>query len=540
MNQTDFQKLYEEYKDKITYDNTIKQEFDMLYSLSQKSNVFLVTVIGSVKAGKSTFFNCLIHKDISNVGSSETTIKPIIVYYSETESYKTYVKKSENQIDINSVLNYLFESNDNDITEQLDIKELPFEEVKKGQDEKNYLFTSFGIDIPIEDTKKQPIVFVDMPGNGGIKAKQNYDPFYDLILRKTDLIILVIDKVIDQSMSTLIESISSNNPEVPFVVIMKSDTSQVADFELKSKLEEELQNNRNELTKAKANVDSKNSAIINAFHVSLKQQGKPITPGFEPIVEKDVEDFTNFENNIAHDYFSKVSINNKLQFNQKKRFPNQIDSFRKLLEGKETELKKEIKEFEDKLIKLTPEKGRKTNINAHVENLTSEEALAKVPEIKQCAQNQEVEYFCRRKVANKILKENYLPNFLQKDLENIFNDYVDTFCEALKNKVNDSEWRDVISNDTKNKKKEYVLPKRKDKIFKKCITPYIWFYGTGRLIRAMKNLKKSYLEYDMTKQIEDACIDIQKRFFQEIKEKEEITDKEKMLSIIQTLLKKLK
>ena len=75
MEQKDFQKLYEEYNGKIS-DMNIKNEFDMLYSISQDSDVFLVTVLGSVNAGKSTFFNCLIHNEISETKNNENTIRP--------------------------------------------------------------------------------------------------------------------------------------------------------------------------------------------------------------------------------------------------------------------------------------------------------------------------------------------------------------------------------------------------------------------------------------------------------------------------------
>ena len=93
MTQKEFQALYEEYKDKIK-DESIKYKLDEFYSMSQNNDVLLVTIVGSVKAGKSTFFNCIVNEsqDVTETDTKECTIRPCFVYPGSKFSFKSIKK----------------------------------------------------------------------------------------------------------------------------------------------------------------------------------------------------------------------------------------------------------------------------------------------------------------------------------------------------------------------------------------------------------------------------------------------------------------
>ena len=538
MDQKDFQKLYEEYNGKIS-DMNIKNEFDMLYSISQDSDVFLVTVLGSVNAGKSTFFNCLIHNEISETKNNENTIRPNLVFNSKSETFKTYVKKSE-QIDINKVLNYLFDPKKNDISDCLEVKERTFEEAKKNQNEDKIenLFTSFGLDLKVKDIKDKRIVFVDMPGNDGIKAGENYDPFYELILKRTDLVIVVCSSSneITITMTEYIKSITESNAKVPFVIVInKRDDKGVFKGETDESVSKLLYSIP-VLKIQKAKVDEENSAILNAYHIYYKMQGKEPKEDSKEKVKKSYEDFEKFEKGIINTYFIGNQIDDKQKANQKSRFQSQIDNLRQKIENKVSELKDEIEKFNDELNVITPAEGSEDNIKGELNALSTPIALDNSEDMKNCAKFHNDPGFWKSELV-KILETEYVPLHLKSALETIFSEYMKKFVEELDRRVKGSQWKDVVSYD--NKKYEYELP---DKIpFKKCLKNFRLFsYKRDDLEAAMKELKKYMLNYaNMGVQIFNACKDIKDRYFGEIGEKERIPEKEELLMTLEAILKKL-
>jgi hypothetical protein len=208
------------------------------------------------------------------------------------------------------------------------------------------------------------------------------------------------------------------------------------------------------------------------------------------------------------------------------------------LDDKISRLQNDIKVFDEELKKVTLAEGSIEKINAYVDSKQTDIALGNSKEtIGKCADSHTNDrLFWRPEVAKTVLENDYLPNYLKDDLNTIFQTYVEDFRKQLKEKIGDSQWRGLVSFD--NKDYHYKVPEPQKYIFKKCINPYWWYYNRDRLIDAMKNLKKWYLNKDMSHQIDIACKDIQNRYFGEIKEKTQITKKENLLTVLQDILTK--
>lgn len=540
MTQEQFQALYKEYKGKIQ-DKALNDDLENLYSIAHDSDVMLVTVVGNLKAGKSTFINCLVHKDISDIRDEECTKRPLFIYNSKSETYKTYVKREDaGTLEINKVLKSFFDPKKNDVSNQFSVEERSLAVVKEKQNAYDFLFTSCGFDLKIDGIKGKQIVFVDMPGSDGIEANQNYDRFYDLILQRTDLVILVwsSDNPLSLSLKEYIEKIRNSNVDVPFVVAFNNKDAK-GDF-----VDEPDTNEKNFgvwkkmlETTAKAKIDEETSSILNVYHVLEAMMGKKAKSEAEEKVQKSLDDFKAFENKLSAKYFSDGNIKDSLRTNQKTRFQNQIANFRNAMETKIAELKEEIEKFNASVKLVTPVTGTKESITEFLNGFTTQVALDNSSEMGECAKSlPDTSWFWKSDIVD-ILKDKYVPLHLKGDLSGKFAYYVEGFVSELTTRIDASEWKGMVSFD--NKKYEYTLPD--DIPFKKCIKKFRLFsYKRNDLENAMKELKKHLLNYgSMGIQIMNVCDEIKQKYFGEIKEKEHISEKENLLMTLEAILNRL-
>ena len=539
--QKQFQELYEKFKGKIT-DKTLNDDFENLYSIAHESEVMLVTVVGDLKAGKSTFINCLVHKDISDIRDEECTKRPLFIYNSKNETYKTYVKKEgAGTLEINKVLKSFFDPKKNDLKNQFLVEVRSLSVVKEKQNDYDFLFTSCGFDLKIDGIKDKQIVFVDMPGSDGMEAMQNHDRFYDLILRRTDLVILVwtSDNPMSASLNEyIIEKIKNSNEEVPFVVVF-NDKNAKDDFKEGGNQAETNFNawKKTLMSTTNVNIDEETSSILNVYHVLEVANGNKPKPESEHKVQKSVDDFKAFENKLSAMYFSDENIKDHLRTNQKMRFETQINNFRDSIKEKIAELKEVVDKFNSEINGITPFAGTKDHIAKWLNASITPSELDNSNEMTECKKNLlDTKWFWKSGIVD-VLKDKYVPGYLKAELEKIFSNYVEDFTSKLKDRIDLSRWKEEVSFD--NKIYEYALPE--DIPFKKCIKQSRWFcYNLNDLDNAMKELKKYLLSYgSMGVQIQKVCDGMKKRIIDEIKEKEQMTEKVNLLITLEAIFKSL-
>ncbi len=385
MNQKGFQELYDKYKDKIT-DPDVKRDFDELYSISKENDVLLVTVVGSLKAGKSTFFNCIINEnqDISETKPEECTIRPNFVIPSGKFAFRSYENVNKINIDINEILNYLCNEKNSNIEKELCVRSKTDKEklgdyVSQCQDKsKSYLFTSFSLNSNsnfVKKLKDKKVVFVDMPGSGGINAEFNYDPFYDSILKRTDLVLLICSSSVDISsaLDKYLQFIQKNNSKIPFVLVLNDRNDKVTVAAKQEKLDQ-LDNWKHYLMQK--NIVVAKTAMLNAHHIHValfKEQLEDENDQHK--IDKSTQEFKDFENQFYGEFFSDEKIRETVQDNQNARFENQKRNFLEVLSKKIDQLNEDKQEFDTKKSKLITfdEVFKKNNIEDEIGKLSNGE-----------------------------------------------------------------------------------------------------------------------------------------------------------------------
>lgn len=385
MNQKGFQELYDKYKDKIT-DPDVKRDFDELYSISKENDVLLVTVVGSLKAGKSTFFNCIINEnqDISETKPEECTIRPNFVIPSGKFAFRSYENVNKINIDINEILNYLCNEKKSNIEKELCVRSKTDKDklgdyVSQCQDKsKSYLFTSFSLNSNsnfVKKLKDKKVVFVDMPGSGGINAEFNYDPFYDSILKRTDLVLLICSSSVDISsaLDKYLQFIQKNNSKIPFVLVLNDRNDKVTVAAKQEKIDQ-LDNWKHYLMKK--NIVVAKTAMLNAHHIHValfKEQLEDENDQHK--IDKSTQEFKDFENQFYAEFFSDEKIRETVKDNQNARFENQKKNFLEVLSNKIDQLNDDKQEFDTKKSKLITfdEVFMKNNIEAEIGKLSNGE-----------------------------------------------------------------------------------------------------------------------------------------------------------------------
>ncbi|MBO7597161.1 MAG: GTPase domain-containing protein [Bacteroidales bacterium] len=362
MNQKGFQELYDKYKDKIT-DPDVKRDFDELYSISKENDVLLVTVVGSLKAGKSTFFNCIINEnqDISETKPEECTIRPNFVVPSGKFAFRSYENVNKINIDVNEILNYLCNEKNSNIEEELCVRSKTDKDklgdyVSQCQDKsKSYLFTSFSLNSNsnfVKKLKDKKVVFVDMPGSGGINAEFNYDPFYDSILKRTDLVLLICSSSVDISsaLDKYLQFIQKNNSKIPFVLVLNDRNDKVTVAAKQEKLDQ-LDNWKHYLMQK--NIVVAKTAMLNAHHIHVALFREQLEDeNDQHKIDKSTQEFKDFENQFYAEFFSDEKIRETVKDNQNARLENQKRNFLEVLSHKIDTLKENSKDFEEKISKL--------------------------------------------------------------------------------------------------------------------------------------------------------------------------------------------
>lgn len=460
MNQKDFQKLYEEYKDKIT-DADVKRDFDELYSISQTNDVLLVSVVGYVNAGKSTFFNCIVNErqDITETDSKECTIRPCFVFPDSKFSFKTYERSSlgeDTSININNLLNYFVENKDKFISNNLKVKTKDNKDnisdyVRECQDDsKNFLFTSFSIDNQkstfVSQLKGKKVVFVDMPGNDGKKADDKSDWFYQTILKRTDLVLLVCSssEEISSSLTKYLNSIRDNNAKVPFILVLNFRDDK-ATLPSEGTLKSQLDYFSNKLENDKFIIVEK--TIQNAHYAHTMRFSEPCSPSRQDVVREYADKFDVFEKELYKNFFDKNKILDIIDANKDNRFQSQYKRFVQNLTDKIGEMQKEEDEFvknikameypTDELYNALFEKRHgSTNKGSGTNETTDSKVISDIKD------NMDGGWWFwkprfRKYIASKI-KDSIIPKEIQPFIDNKFNEYKGKLCGIINKDFNDT------------------------------------------------------------------------------------------------------
>lgn len=544
MNQTNFQKVYSDFKDKIT-DKDVKYNFDELYSISKENDVLLVTIVGSLKAGKSTFFNCIINdeQDISETNPNECTIRPNFVFANKHFAFRAYERKSgvDTFSDINNVLTYFISDKEELISDNLGIrvktdKAKLAEYVKECQNpSKPFLFTSFALDSKsrfVNQLKDRKTVFVDMPGDDGIIADKNSDPFYETILKRTDLVLLICSSSVDlgKSLEKYLNFIRDNNPKVPFIVVLNERDDKVTP-NARQEREEQLSNWENTL-KNTYNLVVQKSEILNAHYIHTVLFGEEYDVAFKNKIQQSSEDFKKFEDELYNDFFSKSKISDTINDNKDRRFQTQLNKFVEVLDKTIHKLDRECVDFNNKLeaYRKIDSESIKQSIRNHFRdeygNPIDDNDLA------ECLDNYgQIRWF--RPNIRKILKEKYFKGYLKESVEMFVNKQINSFRSSLSEKISHSEWAGKVSlADIKSTFEQKDLDKS---VYNDCIEGNLR-YDKDRISESMLNLRSKLFSYEnVGSEIRNKCNELVEDCIQKIKDIEKISERENELDNLKKL-----
>ena len=555
MTQKEFQALYEEYKDKIK-DESIKYKLDEFYSMSQNNDVLLVTIVGSVKAGKSTFFNCIVNEsqDVTETDTKECTIRPCFVYPGSKFSFKTYKRLStgeNNSININDLLNHFVDGKDNYVSNELKIytkydKGKLADYVKECQDKNsNILFASFSIDnqksLFVNQLKGKKVVFVDMPGNDGANADKEADLFYQTILKRTDVVLLVCSSSneLTISLGKYLQYIQDNNPKVPFILVLNyrdDKATQPKDEEQN----EHLNYFTEQLEKHKCVIVEK--TVQNAHYAHTVRFNEPCDEHKKTIVQQYANKFDAFENELYSNFFNQNRISKIIEDNKNVRFKSQIEPFKK--------------EIGQKIIDITTEENNFTQIVSEI-NFTKNElinALAQKRDEKESKNTaiseikltkKKTRWFWKRgyrKFIEQKIKDRIIPEVIQPFIDSIYSDYKKKLNEKIKKKFNDTEivieGNAPIFMDEENKKED--KNKFLSKEFYKSQIALELTYNADDLESTLKDIKNSLFTYEaIGSLIFDACDSLKQNVIKQLRNERHIEDHQELLTQLKAIKSKL-
>ncbi len=562
--QKQFQELYEKFKGKIL-DLDVKRDFDELYSISQDSDVLLVTVVGSLEAGKSTFFNSIVNEeqDISERNKGETTIRPIFVFPDKNFSFKSYEKLPDvNSVNINNVLDYFISGKDKYVKDELKIREKNdktklTEYVRDCQAKKNYLFASFSVDNKNSNFVKQlkdkdkKVVFVDMPGDDGIDAKEQFDPFYELILKRTDLVILVCSSTSDVgvSLGKYLDFIHTNNEKVPFILVLNYHDDQPT-IPTKDDLSKQLEQFVSRLEKYKIRIEKK--VVVNAVYAHTTKFNNPVDQSRQKVVDDAAKEFENFETELYKDFFTETTIKGIINDNKKIRFDCQVKELVNKLDAKISSIQTEENNFSSKVQKL------ELSQQELVEKLNKVEASFVISDIKQNF-GTDAKYLTKnfRALVKAKLSERIIP----LEINDFLNKQVDAYKGYLEEKVK-TEWDKTIvvgkesvssgvAECNKNNKKTVKEEGSKleldaseaitDNFIKSSYKRKVLFsYNADDLEAALKNLRDRLFTYDsIGYKIQSICKGIKDSVVEKLRKELGIDGRDKLLMILKEIKDKL-
>ncbi len=544
INQKEFQELYDEFKDQVAASATVKSRFDELNSISKENDVLLVTICGSLKAGKSTFFNCIINdeQDISETNPNECTIRPNFVYADKRFSFRAFEHKSENPYtDINNVLNYFISGKEKLIADDLGFREKTdktklAEYVKECQNpSKPFLFTSFALDSQsrfVKQLKNQNVVFVDMPGDDGIVAEKNSNPFYETVLKRTDLVLLICSSAVDlgKSLEMYLNFIKDNNPKVPFIVVLNERDDKVTP-NARQEREEQLANWESSLKNTYSLAVVK-SAILNAHYIHTELFGEQFDEVFKNKINKSSEDFKKFENELYNDFFSQTKISDIVNDNKNCRFQAQMTKFAEFLNDEISKLNKECVDFDNKLnaFREIDSESIKNSIRNYFKD---EKGKTKDDDdLAECLTNNGRTRWFRPNIR-RILKEKYFNGYLKEFVEQFVNKQIETFRSNLLEKISQSDWAGRVSlADIKSTFEQKDLDKS---VYNDCIEGNLR-YNRDRIAESMLNLRSKLFSYEnVGSEIRSKCDELVKDCINKIKDAEKISEKERTLEILKNL-----
>lgn len=517
MNQKGFQELYDKFKDSIT-DEEIRRQFDELNSISKDNDVLLVTVVGSLKAGKSTFFNCIINEeqDISETKPEECTIRPNFVIPSDKFAFRTYENINNVNIDINEVLNFLCGKKNNTIETDLNVRtkneknKLDDYVLDCQSDSKSYLFTSFSLNSNTNFVKKlkgKKVAFVDMPGSGGIDAEFNYKPFYDQILKRTDLVLLVCSSsvTISSALAKYLEFIQQNNPKVPFILVLNDRKDKFTKSASQEKLEQ-LENWKVELKKR--NIIVVDTKILNAhlIHVALfKEELEDESDQHK--VDQSKQKFDVFEDQFYSNFFTDDKIKTTVRDNQPARFQTQKENFENKLSAKIEELKTDTKDFENKVSQLIGYEKDSLVIDEEIENkITGSDDKSNVSADKDIKDER---FWFRNKIRKKLIEYHEV-------VKSHVQEYVKEKCKSFDTEISKSV-SDIFGIEIQVETNLSPLKQEFSKSrYNSCIEWKVFRYGKKEYSKARENLRtkafavEGYLQECFNKIKEEYIIELGK------------------------------
>ena len=200
----DLDKFFEEIfiKEKLkNYGNIVpilKDDFKILKNYIFNSNLEFIPIFGSSNAGKSSFINCLLEKNILPTDSSECTKRAIIIRYLE-EKEKTSLYSIKFKSSLNLEDNYYYYTKEELITENLEeIKEIIsiLNESFPTDEKDSFLLLETNIKF-IENSeidlvmKKRDICFIDFPGHNTNNNSFFIQKIYQKVLKMSSFFVYI-------------------------------------------------------------------------------------------------------------------------------------------------------------------------------------------------------------------------------------------------------------------------------------------------------------------------------------------------------------
>jgi len=314
--------------------NLLNNDYKILKNYILNSNLLFIPILGASNSGKSSFINCLLHKDILTCGSSECTRRGIIIRYIEDRNrmslYSIKFKK-----DINETFDkYYYYTKESLLSNKIEhIKEIIqiLNENYPSKEEDCFLlleinipiFDEFGLELDI----KNNICLIDFPGHNTNNNLFFEKEIYQNVLKMSTFFIymnngkafkedsnkLLLSKLFKEVISIRVGDISPKEfIDSCLFIFNKVDT-----LEKEEKNLDGIQNDVKEILNLPKEFDSEISCSLFSSKI------------YNEIIKYKIENF----NSLLEKYYKKFKQHNNANFlnyffqNLKKMIKNEINDF---------------------------------------------------------------------------------------------------------------------------------------------------------------------------------------------------------------------
>jgi len=475
---------------------------------------------------------------------TECTIRPTFISSGEKKQYVAYQKYDESNIvaDTKNVFRLLFnESNDaSSVGLRVAQEGSNIDDFVKDAQNRNFdhLFTSFTLDSSYSDFNSKfagkKVVFVDMPGDNGREANEQFDSFYNLLLKRTDLVLFLFKDDIDVSVDKYLSFIIKHNKKIPFIQILNKIDNLRPKPEKDQETLDQLEQCKNKLLKK--GIDVKKSFVLNVDAVSIFLNGEETVN--VNLVNSRYSDYVEFEKFLNSEYFCDNKIKETVLANFKSRFRDQLEVMSFNMDEKIKALSEARNAFETQIADIKNINLSSFEINEEIQKRKQ----VNCPEIDQYAENYDNDRVFKKVNFIKKIQE-YKERYLDSNYLNDIQRYWDCCKRYMREKINDRFAKSIDIEDNLDITRDDIQSKEifTEGLYRNCKPRFVLgYYDSGDLKKAIIDFYKKMYNQDLIRKVAQAKFDLLKvKYVETIQEQVFPKRLETLLAVLKELRTKL-